>query len=227
MVSKNQKYGKLTTCYVVGRKNRCKVWHCKCECENEINVQSTLLVSGNTKSCGCLKKESSQRHGEHVRKLNVYDLSGEYGIGYTSDGKEFYFDLEDYEKIKKYTWSINPDGYVISVPFGKPLRMYILIMGSDRTLDIDHKNHITYDNRKCNLRAIEHYQNITYSKTYSNNTSGRKGVYYDKNRNKWMACITFNKKTTYLGRFDTFDDAVKARENAERELHGEYHFEDN
>lgn len=100
MVSKNQKYGKLTTCYVVGRKNRCKVWHCKCECENEINVQSTLLVSGNTKSCGCLKKESSQRHGEHVRKLNVYDLSGEYGIGYTSDGKEFYFDLEDYEKSK-------------------------------------------------------------------------------------------------------------------------------
>lgn len=105
--------------------------------------------------------------------------------------------------------------------------MHILIMGSDRTLDIDHKNHITYDNRKCNLRAIEHYQNITYSKTYSNNTSGRKGVYYDKSRNKWMACITFNKKTTYLGRFDTFDDAVKARENAERELHGEYHFEDN
>lgn len=173
------------------------------------------------------KKKSSQRHGERVRKLNVYDLSGEYGIGYTSDGKEFYFDLEDYEKIKKYTWSINPDGYVISVPFGKPLRMHILIMGSDRTLDIDHKNHITYDNRKCNLRAIEHYQNITYSKTYSNNTSGRKGVYYDKSRNKWMACITFNKKTTYLGRFDTFDDAVKARENAERELHGEYHFEDN
>lgn len=37
----------------------------------------------------------------------------------------------------------------------------------------------------------------------------------------------YGKLTTYLGRFDTFDDAVKARENAERELHGEYHFEDN
>lgn len=31
--------------------------------------------------------------------FNKYDLSGEYGIGYTSKGEEFYFDLEDYKKM--------------------------------------------------------------------------------------------------------------------------------
>lgn len=32
--------------------------------------------------------------------MNTYDLSGEYGIGYTTKGEEFWFDLEDYDKIK-------------------------------------------------------------------------------------------------------------------------------
>lgn len=27
---------------------------------------------------------------------NTYDLSGEYGIGYTSNGEQFYFDKEDF-----------------------------------------------------------------------------------------------------------------------------------
>ena len=39
---------------------------------------------------------------------NIYDLSNEYGIGYTSNTKEpFYFDLEDYDKVKEYCWSAN------------------------------------------------------------------------------------------------------------------------
>ena len=31
---------------------------------------------------------------------NVYDLSGEYGIGYTAKGEKFLFDKDDFEKIK-------------------------------------------------------------------------------------------------------------------------------
>ena len=38
-----------------------------------------------------------------MRKENIYDLSGEFGIGYcTNTGSPFYFDLEDYNKIKNY-----------------------------------------------------------------------------------------------------------------------------
>ena len=225
MVNEGEKYGKLTTCYIVGSKNRCKLWHCKCDCGNEIDVQSTCLSSGNTKSCGCLHKESMRKLGENRRRLNDYDLTGEYGIGWTSKGEEFYFDLEDYDLISRYTWSLNPDQYVISMVSGKVIRMHMLIMNSNGKFDVDHRNHKPYDNRKENLRIIEHYKNITYSKEYSNNTSGRKGVYYDKSRDKWMACITFNKKTTYLGRFDTFEEAVKAREEAEQLIHGDYHYE--
>lgn len=226
MVEPNEKYGKLTTLYVVGRtKNRNKIWRCQCECGNLIDVSTGSLTSGNTKSCGCLHKESLRKYGKEHRLLNKYNLDGEYGIGYTSKGEEFYFDLEDYDLIRYYTWRLNESGYVVSMPYRKTIRMHMIIMHSDGTFDVDHRNHITYDNRKSNLRIIKHHQNVTYSKKYSNNSSGHKGVSFDKSRNKWIAYITFNKKNYNLGRYDKYEDAVIARENAEKEIHKEFHFE--
>ena len=92
--------------------------------------------------------------------------------------------------------------------------------------DVDHRDHETYNNQKFNLRVCKHHQNITASKTYSNNTSGRKGVSWDKSRNKWTVSITYNKKTHHIGRYDSFEDAVKAREEAEKIYHKEYHYDD-
>lgn len=225
MINENDRFGKLIALYPTDkRQDRCIVWHCKCDCGNEIDVKSTSLTSGNTKSCGCLSRETSRRNGINTRKRNEYDLSGEYGIGLTSKKEKFYFDIEYYDKIKDYTWSKNPEGYVISTPFGQILRMHILIMNPSKGHDIDHINHDVADNRKANLRECEHYQNIIATKTYSNNTSGRKGVYYDKSRNKWMAILTVNKKTINLGRFNMYDEAVKARENAERIYHKDFHY---
>ncbi len=236
-VQPEEKYGKLTTKYVVGRtKNRVKIWYCDCDCGNNINVPSTSLSSGNTKSCGCLRSESAKAVGERVRERNKYDLSGDFGIGWTSNtNKEFYFDIEDYDIIKNYHWAEKGDeGYIVTKVWNnnKPSSIFIhrLIMqknGFDiSTSDVDHINHKTYDNQKSNLRVCKHHQNITSSRTYSNNTSGRKGVSWDKTRNKWIVSITYNKKTYHIGRFDNFDDAVKAREEAEKIYHKEYHYDD-
>ena len=41
----------------------CVLWKCKCDCGNEVIVKSQSLLSGNTKSCGCLHKESIITHG--------------------------------------------------------------------------------------------------------------------------------------------------------------------
>ena len=68
-------------------------WLCECSCENhtQIIVRGTNLRNGNTKSCGCWMKESSKIRRTNFRKLNEYDLSGEYGIGWTSNThREFY-----------------------------------------------------------------------------------------------------------------------------------------
>ena len=80
---------------------------CQCECGNKIIVKSFNLLSGTTKSCGCIMKEILIKRNLN-RKKNNYNLLDEYGIGYTSKGEEFYFDLEDYNKIKDYTWCYTP-----------------------------------------------------------------------------------------------------------------------
>lgn len=55
-------------------------------------------------------------------------------------------------------------------------------------------------------------------KLSKNNTSGRKGVYFNKKLEKWMAYIRHNGKMLYLGVYENKEDAIKARERKEREF---------
>jgi len=54
----NQKFGKLTALKKVGRHGSNAVWECLCECGNITKTMATSLKLGNTKSCGCLAKET-------------------------------------------------------------------------------------------------------------------------------------------------------------------------
>ena len=54
------------------------------------------------------------------------------------------------------------------------------------------------------------------------NTSGIKGVSWDKSRNKWVAQIQFKGKNYYLGRYANKEDAREAREKAEKEMFGKF-----
>ena len=90
--------------------------------------------------------------------------------------------------------------------------------------EIDHINHIPYDNRRENLRIVSVPQNQMNSKISLNNTSGVKGVNFDKNNNKWRSRISVNGKRINLGQFLLFQDAVNARINAEKKYYGEYRY---
>jgi len=52
----------------------------------------------------------------------------------------------------------------------------------------------------------------------SNNSSGYKGVKFDKRRGTWSAEIQFNKKRKYLGTFKTLEGAIEARKKAELKI---------
>ena len=55
-----------------------------------------------------------------------------------------------------------------------------------------------------------------------NNTSGVPGVDWQKKRGRWRASICFKGKRYYLGSYSVFADAVKARKQAEAELHDKF-----
>jgi len=62
-----QKFGRLVVLYDTGeRKNGNVVWHCKCDCGNEVDRRSDHLTSGATKSCGCYNRErAAEVHTTH------------------------------------------------------------------------------------------------------------------------------------------------------------------
>lgn len=226
-------FNKLTVIGFDGKdKNGFYTWSCQCNCENKTiihNIPTCSLTSGNTKSCGCLQKEATIKSGKERRKLNSYNLTGDYGIGYTYKNEPFYFDLEDYDKIKNYVWKYNPDKYVIATQWinNKPhmIRMHRFILDEkDSKVQIDHNDHVPYNNRKNNLRKCPHNKNSMNHKKRTDNTSGVTGVYWDKEREKWLVAININKKMKYIGRFLGFDEAVQARKDAEKKYYKEFQY---
>jgi len=88
---------------------------------------------------------------------------------------------------------------------------------------VDHINGIKDDNRLRNLRMVTHSQNSMNRKTHKNNTSGYKGVYWDKQNKKWRVQINIDKyKKKTLGRFKNKEEAIKIRKDAELKHYGEY-----
>ena len=68
-----QKFGRLTATHPTEKRSQGRVvWHCECECGNTIEVASHSLVSGNTKSCGCLKKETESPRPKEDEAIFVY-----------------------------------------------------------------------------------------------------------------------------------------------------------
>ena len=227
---KGQRFGRLVVIeraenFILPSGQPQTAWLCRCDCGNILKTRSFSLTNGTTKSCGCLAKELRVAR---MKKYNTYDLSGEYGIGYTSKGEEFYFDLEDYDKIKDYCWMINNRGYVsCSVRKNKKaidILMHKIIMDSPNDEDVDHINGISTrnDNRKSNLRKCTHQMNMcNYSKP-KNNTSGVTGVSWDNRYSVWKAYITYRNKRINLGTYNDFKDTVKARLKKKKKYFGDY-----
>ena len=199
-------------------------WLCECSCsdKNIIIVESKHLRYGHTKSCGCIKQEHMQTLGYDSRKYTQCDLTREYGVGYTSNGDEFYFDKEDFQLVSQYTWYIDSFGRVCSRDDGKTIYLSRLVMHAPDGMDVDHIYHNRRDNRKSKLRVCLHIDNCKNNPVRSNNTSGYTGVWYSKNKNKWVAEIKVNKKKMHLGYFTNKEDAHAAYENAKEKYFKEF-----
>jgi hypothetical protein len=206
------------------------MWLCECQCENKTLrvVDGTNLRHNLSKSCGCQQKRIASEYNKiSKRRFNTYDLSGEYGVGYTSKGEEFYFDLEDYDLIKDYCWCSNGDGYITSKSQKNTKECIILqrlIMDTPSEYVADHISHNLNDNRKLNLRNSAIQENAMNKCKASNNTSGVTGVSWHKKCNQWIARIGYKNENIYLGQFDDFDEAVKVRKEAEEKYHKEYSY---
>ena len=207
---------------------RKKRWICECSCKdhNRIIVFKSDLTRTNkaTKSCGCLNRERTFEHLKERHKVNIYDLSGEYGIGYSSNtNEEFYFDLEDYDKIKDICWCVKiSDGFKQLSGWDSNTRKNVLMHCFLGYKYYDHIDRNELNNRKNNLRRCTEKENLRNKSLYKNNKSNVTGVCWHKKNEKWTAGIRVNKIQKYLGSFSNKEDAIIARLKAEKLYFGEF-----
>jgi hypothetical protein len=128
--------------------------------------------------------------------------------------------------IDKKVGCARPDGYVIVQFNGKFYYAHALawlyMTGAWAPFDIDHINENKSDNRWCNLRQATRSQNQAHRGPNRRNTSGYKGVSWDKCSKKWKSQIRVNYKLIYLGVFSSKEDAFEAYQIAAREYFGDF-----
>lgn len=210
-------------------------WHCRCSCKdaNEVDVLGINLKSRTIKSCGCWQRD-------RLKNDNEYDISGEYAIGYTTNGEEYWVDKEDLPLLKKFCWYYNDKGYLVAkntlkeelqIPYDH-IYLHKLIMGGyskniqENSLRVDHKRHPPVpehkiDNRKENLRIVTIEQNNRNKSKQHNNKSGVIGIHWDDKKNGWIAQISVNNKKKHIGIFANKEDAIEARIAAEIKYFGD------
>lgn len=141
-------------------------------------------------------------------------------------------DDEDFSTLSKFKWhyhkfptgsvggyarrSFHSDGKV------KHMLMHRQIINAQRGYHTDHINGDGLDNQKSNLRICNRSQNLSNRKMNKNNTSGIKGVAFNKKIKKWSAQIQSNNINHNIGFYDNSHDAMIAYDAASRVLHRQF-----
>lgn len=166
------------------------------------------------------------------RKIpNEYIFKGDYTILRIYSRKygkfDFKIDNDDVEKCKMFHWCLNRYYGVAKGEYyyaaNKDIGLlHRFIMNAPKEKVVDHINGDTLDNRISNLQICNHNENIMKSKKRTDNVSGHQGVHWFTKTSKWMAYININKKRKHLGYFNTYEEALEARLNAEKEYWGKF-----
>lgn len=155
----------------------------------------------------------------------TFSDDGMVAYGELSSGEIFVLDADMIGKIRGVKFYIGSKGgngrhrYVID-RHGRSLHDYLFEHRPG--YEIDHINLDTLDNRRCNIRYCTHQQNQMNQPLQRNNSSGVSGVSYYPPRRKFRARIKVSQQEIHLGYFDTFEDAVKARNIGMLCMFGQY-----
>lgn len=93
--------------------------------------------------------------------------------------------------------------------------IWLLHCGAWPDDQIDHINGIRDDNRIANLRSVSAAENNRNLGVSAKNKSGVVGVFWLARQSKWVATIKAENRTRWLGQYESIDDAISARKNAE------------
>ena len=188
-------------------KSRQKFWWCRCSCGNEKEIGGHSLRRGAIVSCGCFgksqRKKSNTIHGKWK--------SAEYK---TWDSM-----------IQRCT---NPNRVSYKNYGGRGIEVCIAWFDFERFFcDMGEKPSVNYSIERINNDLGYYKENCRWAtsseqsqntRIFKTNTSGMRGVSWNKRKNKWRAFISHDRQQNHLGYFDTKQLAHEARQIAEKKL---------
>ena len=136
-------------------------------------------------------------------------------------GKKALVDDEDFDRVNALSWYFN-GRYAARKDSNGTMLLHRFIMNTPSDMVTDHINGNRLDNRKDNLRICTQSQNRANSRISITNTSGYKGVCYDKRLKKYRAYIRKDGIMHNLGLFVTAKEAHLRYEEEAEKLFGEY-----
>ena len=139
--------------------------------------------------------------------LNYHPLTGV--LTWRASGREAGW-VASIDKARYYRHMVRVDARA----FISARLIWCWVTGGWPTDEIDHINGVSTDNRATNLREVTGAENHRNMKQYKNNTSGVVGAFLHRN-GRWRAYISINRVRKHLGYFDTKEEAIVARKEAE------------
>lgn len=143
---------------------------------------------------------------ENKAFIELYNKNGEH----ISDSE---ISLESVEKCLKVKWYKRTNGYVYGTIDGKKVQLHRFVMGENiEGYEIDHIDGNPLNNSLSNLRKVTHKENlrnIHKTKTVGVNYNKHNGKY------KWIPRIMVDGKSIWLGTYNTKEEAVLIRKQAE------------
>lgn len=201
-----------------------------------------MSISSTCKISGCTELGTLDRNGKRYLTLGLcgkhyarYRSTGDPlktrfrvpknylrgGVGYIelTRGRVALCSPQDFARLSEYLWDFMKTGYAGTHSEGRRIKMHKLVVPYPHT---DHINRDKLDNRRENLREATQQQNMYNQGIKTNNTTGYKGVYFNKRRGNYDAYIKSDKKRKYLGAFKTAKEAALAYNRAAPIYHGEF-----
>ncbi len=163
-------------------------------------------------------------------KVRPVRIVGDVAYVPLTKGYEAIIDAADVYLVGKQNWhaAVNARTVYALTNIRKPngkwttMKMHRLIAATPENLDTDHIDGNGLNNRRSNLRHATTAENMRNTGAQRSNTSGFKGVYWNKSCGKWQSSIAVNGKRHHLGLHDTAEMAFFVYGKAATDLHGEF-----